>query len=64
MNKKLLLALAKAIRLHNREADRRPTDGAIVRFNCEQIETLATFCESQNPRFKREQWLAFIKRED
>jgi hypothetical protein len=32
-------------------------------FTENQIEHLANFCHAQNPGFKRERWIAFIKGE-
>jgi hypothetical protein len=52
MTKKHFIALADAIRVF-READARA-------FNKEQLEVIADFCQSQNPRFNRERWLAYI----
>jgi hypothetical protein len=52
MSKKHFIALANAIREHN------CCNGP--KFDTGQIETLADFCKSQNPEFKRERWLAYI----
>jgi hypothetical protein len=54
MSKKDFIALADAIKQHNRFA--HGLDG----FNEKQIEALADFCQSQNPRFMRERWLGYI----
>ncbi len=34
--------------------------GSPVEFTQSQIESLADFCASQNPNFKRERWLDYI----
>jgi hypothetical protein len=47
MSKKQFIKLAEAIR----------SNGS---FTQTQIECLADFCQSQNPRFMRGRWLAFI----
>ena len=36
---------------------------AHVSFTAEHLDVLAGFCESQNPRFMREQWLGYIRGE-
>lgn len=48
MSKKDFIALADTIR----EQDLPFTDG--------QVKTLADFCRSQNPDFKRDRWLSYI----
>jgi hypothetical protein len=52
MNKKMLIALADAIREANRYTNSK--------FNSQQIDTLADFCKAQNPAFKRDRWLSYI----
>ena len=55
MSKKDFIALANAIREHNAK------DGAgFCRFTVGQVQTLADFCENQNPLFKRDRWLDYI----
>jgi hypothetical protein len=54
MTKKHFIALADAIRLHNRFA--HGLDG----FQEVHLKELADFCKSQNPRFNQERWLAYI----
>lgn len=49
MTKKHFIALADAIKSH------------LQGFTPEQVETLANFCESQNSRFDRRRWIAYIK---
>lgn len=51
MSKKDFIALADVIR------ERRE------HFSTRAIEALAGFCASQNPRFLRERWLAYIEGE-
>lgn len=48
MTKKHFIALADAIRRYDHG------------FNANQLNTLADFCESQNPNFNRERWLDYI----
>jgi hypothetical protein len=54
MSKKHFIALADYIRRHNQDFH-----GA-GRFTPDQLEFLADFCFSQNSRFNRERWLAYI----
>jgi len=58
MSKKDFIALADAIR----EYQNLPSQGLplINVFTDNQIKMLANFCESQNPRFNRYRWLAYI----
>ena len=51
MTKKHFIALADFIRGAN--SDNRP-------FSEENLETLARFCSTQNPRFNRGRWLGYI----
>jgi len=51
MTKKHFIELADVIK---RES------GQNARFSDVQIETLATFCQNQNPRFSRSRWLGYI----
>jgi hypothetical protein len=55
MTKKHFIALADAIRKHGRCESTNDND-----FMPEHLETLADFCQSQNPNFNRERWLAYI----
>lgn len=48
MTKKHFIALADHIRQHPTQFDDR------------RLDILADFCESQNPRFKRERWIGYI----
>ena len=54
MSKKHFIALADAIREHNRRHIR------INQFTEEHIETLAQFCRSQNYNFKDGRWRDYI----
>ena len=59
MSKKDFIALADAIREHNSMIDSSDLDYH-GQFTPEQLVALADFCQSQNPNFKRERWLAYI----
>lgn len=50
MSKKDFIALADHIR----------EDPSLQLLNQEQLEALADFCHSQNPRFLRQRWLGYI----
>jgi hypothetical protein len=58
MSRKNFIELADAIRRHNEL--QQGTTNPIV-FGAFHLNTLATFCQSQNPAFKRERWLGYIK---
>lgn len=51
MSKKDFIALAKRIKEYNE---------GFVGFGCEQVDIIADFCATQNPRFNRERWLSYI----
>lgn len=61
MSKKDFIELADTIKTHNtyrkgifgRNAGR-------MSFSPEEIDALATFCETQNPNFKRVRWMDYI----
>jgi hypothetical protein len=53
MSKKDFIALADAIREHNRL---NPND----QFTAEQLSTLGDFCKAQNSNFMRERWTGYI----
>ena len=53
MTKKHFIALADVIREHNGTTDDSMFEGA-------HLETLARFCEGQNPRFNTRRWLDYI----
>lgn len=57
MSKKDFIALADAIRAHNELQE--GTVNPIV-FGPFHLNTLANFCQSQNPNFKRNRWLDYI----
>lgn len=56
MSKKHFIALANAIRDHNRFA--KDCGGDV--FTGPQLERLADFCQSTNSLFKRDRWLDYI----
>jgi len=56
MTKKHFVKMADAIREHNMGAD----VVCVRRFTPSQLDTLADFCQSQNPNFDRELWLGYI----
>jgi hypothetical protein len=58
MSKKHFIALADAIREHNR-IEKQFAEFA-GEFNDAHLDVLARFCQSTNPRFNRERWLAYI----
>lgn len=57
MTKKNFIALADAIREHNRIAANEP---GMTPFRIGQLDSLAEFCHSQNPAFDRPRWLGYI----
>ena len=58
MSKKDFIALASAIRQHNMFTN---ADGLQENnFIREHLDTLADFCQAQNPNFMRERWLDYI----
>ena len=61
MSKQDFIALADAIRQHNRGAKILGTSEA---FSDIQIATIADFCRSQNSSFMRERWLGYIAGEN
>ena len=61
MTKKHFIALADAIREHNRViVNVWGANGGRMSFSDEELHALAHFCQSQNPRFDRERWLGYI----
>lgn len=52
MTKKHFIALADAIRNHERRGE--------LKFSAAQLEMLAAFCREQNSRFDRQRWLDYI----
>lgn len=57
MTKKDFVALADAIRAHNKYYAGSPDADNF--FDC-HLNTLADFCKRQNVDFKRERWLGYI----
>lgn len=59
MTKQNFIALADAIRAHNRIAD---PEGYTTtpEFTRGHLDILADFCQAQNPRFNRERWLGYV----
>lgn len=69
MSKKDFIALADAIREANRVARAGTAEGSAERtrtyyvsggFGEDHLNTLASFCRSQNPAFMRGRWLSYI----
>ncbi len=58
MSKKHFIALADMIKRHNVQGD--SLAGPSTPFTQDQLNALALFCESQNPRFLPHRWLAYI----
>ena len=54
MTKKDLVALADALRIHNRTADGR------TEFTPDHLVVLAGFCALQYPNFDRKRWIDYI----
>lgn len=64
MTKKHFIALADAIRTYNEHAFPTGTNTVSpLQFTYTQLIWLADFCQSQNPNFNRERWLAYINGE-
>lgn len=60
MSKKDFIALADAIRDHNRVYSHSANAELGEVFTAEQLDTLASFCKSTNPAFMRDRWLGYI----
>lgn len=61
MTKQHFIALADKIRAYNEGAfDAGTNIVSPLKFTHTQVLALADFCQSQNPRFNRERWLAYI----
>jgi hypothetical protein len=54
MTERDLVALADALRIHNRSADGR------TEFTPDHLRVLADFCASQVSNFNRERWIDYI----
>lgn len=52
MSKKHFIALADAIRMHNKYSEDKFTESQLI--------ALAEFCRDQNSNFKRDRWLDYI----
>ena len=57
MTKRHFIALADMIREHN---ELQHGTANSITFGPFHINTLANFCQSQNPNFNRERWLGYI----
>jgi hypothetical protein len=57
MTKKNFIALADTIKQFNADAYSK---GFGIGFTAMQLDALADFCESQNPRFDHARWLGYI----
>ena len=57
MSKKHFIALADTIRQVNADSSATP-------FTLYQIEQLADFCKTQNPRFNDSRWIGYIRGEN
>ena len=55
MTKKHFIALADRLRIDRNRFTEKAFDL--------NVEVLADFCQSQNPNFKRDRWIAYIKGE-
>lgn len=64
MSKKDFIALADAIREANQRSKRQNGSYTPEHFSPASVLVLADFCQSQNPAFKRERWLGYIKGEN
>jgi hypothetical protein len=64
MSKRDFIALADAIREHNRIVQNFGKNilGYVApeKFTSAHLEMLADFCQSQNSNFKRDRWLSYI----
>jgi hypothetical protein len=61
MSKKDFIALADAIKEHNRVYGAPgPAEQDVALFDSEHLHTLATFCRQQNGNFMRDRWLGYI----
>jgi hypothetical protein len=61
MSKKDFIALADAIKAHNKQA---ALDSTSQVFTTDQLETLADFCKRMNPRFMQDRWFGYIDGEN
>ncbi len=64
MTKQNFIALADAIRAYDKGSFPHGTNTVSpLQFTHTQILALADFCQSQNPDFKRERWLSYVRGE-
>lgn len=61
MSKKDFVALADHVRCDLLAVDGNPQSLVTIQA---VVESLADFCQSQNPAFKRERWLGYIRGEN
>jgi hypothetical protein len=64
MSKKDFIAMADAIRTANQRSKRANGSFTPEHFSPANVAVLADFCQSQNPAFKRERWLGYIRGEN
>jgi hypothetical protein len=55
MTRSDFVALADALRVHNRTADGR------TEFTPDHLRVLADFCASQDPSFNRKRWIDYVE---
>ena len=60
MSKKDFIALADAIREHNRVASHPANAGMGAAFTSDQLDTLASACKRANNAFMTDRWLDYI----
>ena len=61
MTKKHFIALADSIKIQRLTFNQFPSTEKQDRpFTTNQVECLANFCQSQNPRFDRARWIGYI----
>jgi hypothetical protein len=63
MSKQDFIALADAIRDHNRIAS-HPANSGMPKFETTHLELLVAFMRSQNSSFMKERWLGYVKGEN
>lgn len=63
MGKKQFIALADVIAYVNKNSKRQNGTYTADHFSTSQLNILADFCQSQNPAFKRDRRLSYIKGE-
>lgn len=63
MSKKDFIALADAIKDHNRIASHPANRDNMPRFDVYHLEVISQFCKSQNSNFMRDRWFDYINGE-